>query len=129
MFSVLLIRLRSLRLLSVFFFQAEDGILDSSVTGVQTCALPIASSSWAPTTFSPSHSARALSRRVSKPCSAAAADFRSSVLRGHVRPARSGADARGAGAAARSARAQRRIVGDGARHDRARRDAGAGVIA
>src|SRR5260370_16177934 len=26
---------------SVFFFQAEDGIRDSSVTGVQTCALPI----------------------------------------------------------------------------------------
>src|SRR5260370_4964256 len=28
-----------------FFFQAEDGIRDSSVTGVQTCALPISSSS------------------------------------------------------------------------------------
>src|SRR5260370_34796159 len=27
--------------LSYFFFQAEDGIRDSSVTGVQTCALPI----------------------------------------------------------------------------------------
>src|SRR5260370_18253693 len=27
----------------VFFFQAEDGIRDSSVTGVQTCALPISS--------------------------------------------------------------------------------------
>src|SRR5207237_7081520 len=26
---------------SLFFFQAEDGIRDSSVTGVQTCALPI----------------------------------------------------------------------------------------
>src|SRR5260370_4456034 len=26
---------------SFFFFQAEDGIRDSSVTGVQTCALPI----------------------------------------------------------------------------------------
>src|SRR5882762_11242466 len=24
-----------------FFFQSEDGIRDSSVTGVQTCALPI----------------------------------------------------------------------------------------
>src|SRR5437879_12706285 len=24
-----------------FFFHAEDGILDTSVTGVQTCALPI----------------------------------------------------------------------------------------
>jgi len=28
-------------LCSLFFFQAEDGIRDSSVTGVQTCALPI----------------------------------------------------------------------------------------
>src|SRR5699024_11482742 len=28
----------------VFFFQAEDGIRDRNVTGVQTCALPI----WAP---------------------------------------------------------------------------------
>src|SRR5476651_2747694 len=25
----------------LFFFQAEDGILDIGVTGVQTCALPI----------------------------------------------------------------------------------------
>src|SRR5260370_25806177 len=28
-----------------FFFQAEDGIRDSSVTGVQTCALPISARS------------------------------------------------------------------------------------
>src|SRR5207248_3410520 len=28
-------------LLFVFFFQAEDGIRDRTVTGVQTCALPI----------------------------------------------------------------------------------------
>src|SRR5689334_25341094 len=27
-----------------FFFQAEDGIRDGTVTGVQTCALPISSS-------------------------------------------------------------------------------------
>ena len=27
--------------LHVFFFQAEDGIRDADVTGVQTCALPI----------------------------------------------------------------------------------------
>src|SRR5690554_6984717 len=26
---------------SLFFFQAEDGIRDADVTGVQTCALPI----------------------------------------------------------------------------------------
>src|SRR2546429_3556046 len=56
MFSVLLISVRSLRLMRVsgivmfisvfymlvfFFFQAEDGIRDVAVTGVQTCALPI----------------------------------------------------------------------------------------
>src|SRR3712207_8832337 len=28
-------------MLGVFFFQAEDGIRDIGVTGVQTCALPI----------------------------------------------------------------------------------------
>src|SRR2546430_8552667 len=28
-------------MLSFFFFQAEDGIRDLTVTGVQTCALPI----------------------------------------------------------------------------------------
>src|SRR3712207_7506994 len=30
-----------LRFFSFFFFQAEDGIRDIGVTGVQTCALPI----------------------------------------------------------------------------------------
>src|SRR2546430_6529100 len=30
-----------LELLNDFFFQAEDGIRDLTVTGVQTCALPI----------------------------------------------------------------------------------------
>src|SRR5256885_7313202 len=29
------------RLIFIFFFQAEDGIRDYKVTGVQTCALPI----------------------------------------------------------------------------------------
>src|SRR5438046_8280228 len=36
-FSVLFLML----VIFVFFFQAEDGIRDWSVTGVQTCALPI----------------------------------------------------------------------------------------
>src|SRR5215813_4847216 len=30
-----------MRFLCFFFFQAEDGIRDADVTGVQTCALPI----------------------------------------------------------------------------------------
>src|SRR3712207_7627908 len=29
-----------------FFFQAEDGIRDIGVTGVQTCALPISAVTW-----------------------------------------------------------------------------------
>src|SRR5699024_11947245 len=33
-------------LLFVFFFQAEDGIRDRNVTGVQTCALPILQETW-----------------------------------------------------------------------------------
>src|SRR2546430_178642 len=37
-----IICIRTLRLLFLFFFfQAEDGIRDLTVTGVQTCALPI----------------------------------------------------------------------------------------
>src|SRR5258708_28226031 len=35
------IRWASLRVTRCFFFQAEDGIRDDLVTGVQTCALPI----------------------------------------------------------------------------------------
>src|SRR5688572_24780168 len=46
--------------LSAFFFQAEDGIRDLTVTGVQTCALPICTASWSRRTHSCS------SRRVTK---------------------------------------------------------------
>src|SRR5438270_2294941 len=38
---MLLAVLSFLDLLFFFFFQAEDGIRDLTVTGVQTCALPI----------------------------------------------------------------------------------------
>src|SRR3989449_1455548 len=44
-------RLRSMRsvlLVCFFFFQAEDGIRDVAVTGVQTCALPISLSGQGP---------------------------------------------------------------------------------
>src|SRR2546429_2413286 len=34
-------RIGRLKIILVFFFQAEDGIRDVAVTGVQTCALPI----------------------------------------------------------------------------------------
>src|SRR6266496_5078188 len=36
----------TLILTSFFFFQAEDGIRDLDVTGVQTCALPISALGW-----------------------------------------------------------------------------------
>src|SRR5690349_25037461 len=53
-----------------FFFQAEDGIRDLYVTGVQTCALPISSSividSWAATRFSTSEICSRLGRWKSK---------------------------------------------------------------
>src|SRR5437870_5878608 len=53
---------------SYFFFQAEDGIRDGHVTGVQTCALPISSplGAWTGTGFEPQTQtghARGLARR------------------------------------------------------------------
>src|SRR6266513_4136564 len=33
--------MKLIKYISFFFFQAEDGIRDRNVTGVQTCALPI----------------------------------------------------------------------------------------
>src|SRR2546422_1054143 len=39
--SAVAAKLRDVVGLVVFFFQAEDGIRDVAVTGVQTCALPI----------------------------------------------------------------------------------------
>src|SRR2546430_5904112 len=52
--------------LVLFFFQAEDGIRDLTVTGVQTCALPICSrprqgACWSPISASPA-SGRAAAR-------------------------------------------------------------------
>src|SRR3712207_8629125 len=39
--SILFVTFRLTAYLCYFFFQAEDGIRDIGVTGVQTCALPI----------------------------------------------------------------------------------------
>src|SRR5258708_39401702 len=62
-----------------FFFQAEDGIRDDLVTGVQTCALPIASPKhrcWMHK-LRPASSALQHRRRVPdiRPLSAAAPDY------------------------------------------------------
>src|SRR5690606_40668312 len=51
-----LVHLRFYRGLCFFFFQAEDGIRDFHVTGVQTCALPISTRPRAPSTASGSPS-------------------------------------------------------------------------
>src|SRR5437016_11173323 len=51
--------------LCFFFFQAEDGIRDWSVTGVQTCALPILDG-YAFTVLSPVTSVRSTSTRVDR---------------------------------------------------------------
>src|SRR3989454_12264200 len=40
--------MRAIMYLIIFFFQAEDGIRDYKVTGVQTCALPISPRAGAP---------------------------------------------------------------------------------
>src|SRR5947207_9320891 len=53
-------------LLCFFFFQAEDGIRDHCVTGVQTCALPILTSSWSSTKIS-CWPRCAVRRRISRP--------------------------------------------------------------
>src|SRR5438552_17270762 len=63
----------------VFFFQAEDGIRDDLVTGVQTCALPISRESSGTGTRCPASyaaargtdvSLRSEERRVGKECRA-----------------------------------------------------------
>src|SRR5436189_321150 len=51
MLSLNLDMLEEPTLLPFFFFQAEDGIRDTSVTGVQTCALPISGGSVARPAF------------------------------------------------------------------------------
>src|SRR5438094_5517342 len=47
-----------------FFFQAEDGIRDRTVTGVQTCALPICCRSPCLHAIRSAHSATTLRRRT-----------------------------------------------------------------
>src|SRR5256886_12109407 len=53
----------------LFFFQAEDGIRDLTVTGVQTCALPILrpkTVSWVRIPSSPPTSTLRITRRVTR---------------------------------------------------------------
>src|SRR5437773_9504966 len=55
-----------------FFFQAEDGIRDRDVTGVQTCALQISARSLAPARIS---FLRAIERKIVGPSSAPAQEI------------------------------------------------------
>src|SRR5437868_14837207 len=81
-----------------FFFQAEDGIRDRNVTGVQTCALPIwnmpscaikCSVSQDPGTRAGiSLTARSEERRVGKECRSGRAVYRRSVMNIEVRRVR-----------------------------------------
>src|SRR5690606_9983936 len=86
-----------------FFFQAEDGIRDFHVTGVQTCALPIAR-----TAASRLQGARACADRRARECAGAP---RGSAGAG---PARCGAGAPRGGAGGR-ADPRERCTGDRAR--------------
>src|SRR5260370_13838910 len=54
---------------SFFFFQAEDGIRDSSVTGVQTCALPILDSTGEPRAVFDGDGAQRFQERKAVPAS------------------------------------------------------------
>src|SRR5256886_9996983 len=69
----------------VFFFQAEDGIRDLTVTGVQTCALPISPSARVSSGAWRRRSGRSSSSTSTAPswrtpCSARAASARSSAF-------------------------------------------------
>src|SRR5206468_7874523 len=63
-----------------FFFQAEDGIRDLIVTGVQTCALPILRVA-RPEDLLPLMAARIASRTVTGDLAVAASEPRSSLWR------------------------------------------------
>src|SRR3712207_6851423 len=90
-------------LVFLFFFQAEDGIRDIGVTGVQTCALPIC----------PSGRARgaglAARRRCPRTCSSRPA--RSAARGRRCAPAPRRRRARGSAARPRAARSEERRVG------------------
>src|SRR2546430_6525675 len=65
-----------------FFFQAEDGIRDLTVTGVQTCALPIFAQAFAATSSSPSPSSGSPAKIVAQ--SRSGSSFIRSVTNSHA---------------------------------------------
>src|SRR5204862_5264000 len=105
-----------------FFFQAEDGIRDLYVTGVQTCALPI---------FGKQRTARTQGAPACAPCAACRAareDTERSRPPEPVVPGDAGADARGGQKHAARRSEERRVgkecrSGWGREHGRKRRKA------
>src|SRR5690606_15309813 len=73
-------------LIFFFFFQAEDGIRDFHVTGVQTCALPISVLCLARGLREPEHRSFLVDRTVSKGPGAARGEARADRLRIALRP-------------------------------------------
>src|SRR3989442_4124371 len=69
-----------------FFFQAEDGIRDADVTGVQTCALPISSPGETRAAFATSRIEVAATPRAAK-CRSAAFRMRAAPVRSESRVA------------------------------------------
>src|SRR5207248_3678515 len=75
----------SLLFFCVFFFQAEDGIRDRTVTGVQTCALPISQAPRAEApnlaTWASARASAAMTRPAPTPALAPAPASRSPTLK------------------------------------------------
>src|SRR2546427_9566376 len=77
-----------------FFFQAEDGIRDLTVTGVQTCALPIFRGRPAPATFRAS-ATECADRRLSSAKTSGPAGARSALRPARLERSSSTSSARG----------------------------------
>src|SRR2546427_2967513 len=94
----------SVRVRFFFFFQAEDGIRDLTVTGVQTCALPIWRESRAPacSAAGAAESRPAVPRRQRSPWEGAGRPACRLRSPGRLRWARGGVRLRGAGPGARA---------------------------
>src|SRR5690625_7199089 len=115
-------------LLFLFFFQAEDGIRDGHVTGVQTCALPIlasesliltvsmnsSSSSWSSPSTSPNARKRWITSSVNPGVVKILVRYMSSSAEGPVRSEerRVGRHAGGHGVAGRDGRSEERGAGE-----------------
>src|SRR5699024_3964161 len=96
------------------FFQAEDGIRDRNVTGVQTCALPICTSTGATWWSTPTDGPPGCSRhRAARPATVRSTPVRPATVRPPTRPPGSGPRELGPGKPRRDRRLHRRPPGAG----------------